>query len=60
MMCALGKTLQGWNNEKWLDTRNKGGRDIMTKRIQTAKDKGCDAIDAVLCQAGLALVVQGL
>lgn len=43
---ALGKVLDGWPNEKWVDTRNAGVRDVMKKRIQTAREKGCDGIDA--------------
>ncbi|KAK4508212.1 hypothetical protein PRZ48_001950 [Zasmidium cellare] len=43
---SLGKVMKGWENEKWVDTRNQGLRDVMKKRIQAAKDKGCDAIDA--------------
>lgn len=43
---ALGKVMKGWRDEKWVDTRNAGVRDVMRKRIQMAKDKGCDAIDA--------------
>ena len=42
---ALGKTLSGWPNEKWLDTRNAGVREIMKKRMEEAAKKGCDGVD---------------
>jgi len=43
----MGKELDGWPGEKWLDIRisNANVRDIMKKRIQLASEKGCDAID---------------
>lgn len=42
---ALGKALDGWPGEKWLDVRNTAVRNIMKKRIALAKQKGCDAVD---------------
>lgn len=42
---SLGKIMNGWKHEKWVDTRNQGVRDLMRKRIQQAKDKGCDGVD---------------
>ncbi|KAF7548320.1 hypothetical protein G7046_g8717 [Stylonectria norvegica] len=41
----LGKTLDGWPNEKWLNISSPGVRDIMKQRIKLASDKGCNAID---------------
>ncbi|KAF7539114.1 hypothetical protein G7Z17_g12499 [Cylindrodendrum hubeiense] len=41
----LGKVLDGWANERWLDVRSDNVRKIMKKRIKFAADKGCDAID---------------
>ena len=41
----LGKELDGWPDERWLDLTSSGVRDIMKKRIKTAWKKGCDAID---------------
>jgi len=41
----MGKELDGWPGEKWLDLSSENVRSIMTDRIQIAKDKGCDAID---------------
>jgi len=42
---AIGNTLEGWEDERWLDVRNEGVRDVMAKRIQTAADKGCSGVD---------------
>lgn len=41
----LGKVLPEWPNEKWVRTGSQSIRNIMTKRIRLAADKGCDAID---------------
>lgn len=41
----LGKTLDGWPDEKWLNIKSTAVRKIMKKRIKLAADKGCDAID---------------
>jgi hypothetical protein len=42
---AIGKVMEGWPDEKWVDVRNEGVRDVMRKRIQEAKQKGCDGVD---------------
>lgn len=41
----LGNTLQGWEDEKWLDIRSDNVRDIMKDRLDMARDKGCDGVD---------------
>jgi len=41
----MGKPLDGWDDEKWIDIRSDSVRDIMAERIKLAKDKGCDAVD---------------
>ncbi|GAB7362478.1 hypothetical protein MBLNU230_g2800t1 [Neophaeotheca triangularis] len=41
----MGKTMDGWEDEKWLDLNSKNVRSIMAKRIALAQDKGCDAVD---------------
>jgi hypothetical protein len=41
----LGKVLPEWPDEKWIRTGSQQIRNIMTKRIKLAADKGCDAID---------------
>lgn len=40
-----GNNLNDWAGEKWLNIRHPILRDIMTQRIQTGYQKGCDAID---------------
>jgi hypothetical protein len=42
---GLGKTLDGWPNEKWLDVRLPAVRTIMSARLDTAKSKGCDGVE---------------
>jgi len=42
---ALGKSLDGWAGERWLDIRNGEVREIMEARLARARDKGCDAVD---------------
>ncbi len=42
----LGKKLTGWKGEKWLDIRNKTLKIIMKKRLDMAKEKGCDGVEA--------------
>ncbi|CRK15894.1 hypothetical protein BN1723_017445, partial [Verticillium longisporum] len=41
----LGKELDGWPGEKWVDVASDGVRNVMKKRIQLAANRGCDAID---------------
>jgi hypothetical protein len=41
----LGKELDGWPGERWLNLSSSGVRDIMKQRIKIAWQKGCDAID---------------
>ena len=41
----LGKPLEEWEGERWLDIRSQKVRDIMRARIRLAKEKGCDAIE---------------
>lgn len=42
---ALGNNLDGWAGEKWLDVRNSDVRNIMAKRMDLAKSKGCHALE---------------
>ena len=42
---ALGEVMDGWTNERWVDTRNSGVRALMKKRIEQAAAKGCDGVD---------------
>ena len=41
----LGKGLDGWAGEKWLNTTSENVRRIMKERMDMAKAKGCDGID---------------
>jgi Glycoside-hydrolase family GH114 len=45
MKTGLGKTLDGWPAEKWLDIRSAAVRQIMQARLDTAKSKGCDGVE---------------
>jgi hypothetical protein len=40
-----GNNLDDWPGEKWLKLSNQNVRAIMKKRIEMAKEKGCDGID---------------
>ena len=42
---TLGKTLDGWQGEKWLDIRNESLAKIMKARLDLAKQKGCDGVE---------------
>jgi hypothetical protein len=41
----LGKALDGWAGEKWVDTRSANVRSIMTARIAMAQGRGCDGVE---------------
>lgn len=41
----LGFNLDDWEGEKWLDISNDALKPIMLKRLDLAKDKGCDGVD---------------
>lgn len=41
----LGKTLPAWKDERWLRLSSNSVRSIMSRRIELAASKGCDAID---------------
>lgn len=41
----LGKVMDGWPDEKWVNVSSPGIRKIMKERIRVAAEKGCDAID---------------
>jgi len=42
---VIGNTLNGYPDEKWLDIRSAAVRNIMLKRLDLAKTKGCDGIE---------------
>ncbi|HFD11698.1 MAG TPA: endo alpha-1,4 polygalactosaminidase [Crenotrichaceae bacterium] len=41
----LGKPLDGWPGERWLDVRSDNVREIMRNRLDLAVQKGCDGVD---------------
>ncbi|PHH60940.1 hypothetical protein CDD81_1021 [Ophiocordyceps australis] len=41
----MGKPLDGWKGERWLNVSSENVRSIMRQRIKLAASKGCDAID---------------
>lgn len=41
----LGKPLDDWAGERWLDIRSKNVRSIMSARLDLARAKGCDAVE---------------
>jgi len=42
---VLGKELDGWEGEKWLDIRNDKLAPIMRARLDLAVEKGCNGVD---------------
>ncbi len=42
---ALGKPLQGWEGEKWLDITNESIYPVMLARLDLAVQKGCDGVE---------------
>lgn len=42
---AIGRNLDGWPGERWLDTRHAGVRTIMKARLDLARQKRCDAVE---------------
>lgn len=42
---AIGEPLDGWEGEWWVDVRNETVRSILAARLDTAVERGCDAVD---------------
>ncbi len=42
---ALGNTMDGWADEKWLDISNEGLAEVMRARLDLAVQKGCDGVE---------------
>jgi hypothetical protein len=42
---ALGKAMDGWPDERWLDIRAPELRPIMQRRLDLAAEKGCDGVE---------------
>lgn len=41
----IGNTLDGWDDERWLDIRSSNVHSIMLERLDLAKQKGCDGVE---------------
>ncbi|RAL07652.1 endo alpha-1,4 polygalactosaminidase [Aspergillus homomorphus CBS 101889] len=41
----LGRVLDGWPDEQWLDLRSDNVRQVIATRLDQAKQKGCDGVD---------------
>lgn len=44
-MSSLGKPLDGWKGEKWLDIRTNNTMDLAISRLDLAATKGCDGVE---------------
>ncbi len=42
---AIGRVMDGWPDEKWLDVRAAGVRSIMVARLDVARQKRCDGVE---------------
>ena len=42
---TIGETLDGWEDERWLDVRDPSVRTAMIARLDLAADKGCDGVE---------------
>ncbi len=42
---SLGKTLEGWDDERWLDVTHPAVRSIMLDRLDHAVEVGCDGVE---------------
>lgn len=41
----LGKAMDGWKGERWVDVRSEGVRDVLKARLDLAREKGFDGVD---------------
>ena len=42
---AIGETLDGWEDERWLDITDEIVFEVMERRLDLAADRGCDAVE---------------
>lgn len=42
---TVGETLDGWEDERWVDVRDPSVRAVMTTRLDLAVEKGCDGVE---------------
>lgn len=47
----IGKPLDGWEGERWLDIRSEAVREVMLGRLDLASAKGCDGVEPDNVQA---------
>lgn len=45
MKSDLGKAMEGWDGEYWLDIRSKTVMERMIQRLDLAQEKGCDGVE---------------
>ena len=42
---AIGETLDGWEDERWVDTRDAAVRKVLKARLDLAAERGCDGVE---------------
>ena len=42
---AIGNTLDGWEDERWVDTRDATVREVLAARLDLAAERGCDGVE---------------
>lgn len=42
---AVGRPLDGWPEERWLDVRDPGVRAVIAARLELARARGCDGVE---------------
>lgn len=42
---AVGTTLDGWEDERWVDVTHPSVREVMAERLDVAVNKGCDGVE---------------
>jgi hypothetical protein len=42
---AIGNTLDGWDDERWVDTRDAAVRDVLAARLDLAVERGCHGVE---------------
>ncbi|KAF1951680.1 hypothetical protein CC80DRAFT_391907, partial [Byssothecium circinans] len=41
----IGKAMEDWPGENWVDVKSGSVREVMKRRIALAREKGCDGVD---------------
>lgn len=42
---AIGARLEGWRDERWFDVTHPAVRDLLTRRLDRAVNRGCDGVE---------------